>query len=64
MLLEEEGMSDVVVELKKLMALTGVDIAQGLKALLNDTNSALSRTLGKQLNERMSKQNELRDSNS
>ena len=55
-------MSDVVMELKRLMSLTGGNIRQGVRALLNDTNSALSRTLGDKLHELMNKQNELKHS--
>ena len=42
-------MNEVVTELEQLMGLTGDSVTQGLRTLLSDNNSALSRTMGQKL---------------
>ena len=59
---DDEGMAELFIELKQLLGLTGRNIRQGLRALLNDTNSALSRTLGDRLSSIVDKVNKHEDS--
>ena len=54
---DDEEMNEVVTELKQLMGLTGDSVTQGLRTLLSDNNSALSRTMGHKLRNSMNKDN-------
>ena len=60
---DDKEMNEVVSELKQLLGLTGDNVTHGLRNLLSDTNSALSRTMGVKLRNSINKEDLKDDGN-